>query len=589
MWKYIGKIFINLTFVTVLYLVSYTNLDTNAAFQLQHLSQFFFNRHNLTRNFQEIISFDDYWKWLHTCFTPNIRAESWYNDDPVENMTDFLNDKTTRIIGWATMRQLRLKLNAYCKIPVITRPFISSCKGKYSIFNEDAYSYAPGWVSSTNVSYPTSIKNAFIYRTSAELDSYIYVGDHGTYGSGGYVYEFRGNLNELQENLTILRQLSWLDEKSRAVMIQLNLYNPNVNFFTSVTLLIEILETGEVFPSAYIEPMQMYTEFNNFSSIFYLTIASIYILFIIYFTICECYSIYKLKKKYFRQIRSYIEWGIIICSWTGVGVYIWRYHEANRIGNYFRYTNGTQYINLQFATYVNNLLTFLLGFCCFFGTVRLLQLFDIYPRINIFSRTLRRAFKDLVSFSIMYFLLFSAFAILFYLLFVSDMKSCSTIILTSNMLFQMILLKFDTSDLLQADAFLGPFVFTLFIYFCVFIGYTMFIVIINIHFRFIRRDTIRQELHSPNIPLFIIKDIAKRLGFKKATVTPLPQPISVVIHSKHKTPVEQLPDKFKKLIIAIDKIYPTHTESDITENNQITTMSNFNTQRKRRRKRHIIY
>ncbi|CAF1140752.1 unnamed protein product [Adineta steineri] len=589
MWKYIGKIFINLIFVTVLYLVSYTNLDTNAAYQLQHLSQFFFNRHNLTRNFQEIISFDDYWEWLHTCFTPNIRAESWYNGDPVENMTDFLNDKTTRIIGWATMRQLRLKLDAYCKIPVITRPFISSCKGKYSIFNEDAYSYAPGWVSSTNVSYPTSIKNAFIYRTSAELDSYIYVGDHGTYGSGGYVYEFRGNLNELQENLTLLRQLSWLDEKSRAVMIQLNLYNPNVNFFTSVTLLTEIMETGEVFPSAYIEPMQMYTEFNDFSSIFYLIIASIYILFIIYFTICECYSIYKLKKKYFRQIRSYIEWGIIICSWTGVGVYIWRYDEANRIGNYFRYTNGTQYINLQFATYVNNLLTFLLGFCCFFGTVRLLQLFDIYPRINIFSRTLRRAFKDLVSFSIMYFLLFSAFAILFYLLFVSDMESCSTIILTSNMLFQMILLKFDTSDLLQADAFLGPFVFTLFIYFCVFIGYTMFIVIINIHFRFIRRETIRQELHSPNIPLFIIKDIAKRLGFRKGTITPLPQPISVVIHSKHKTPVEQLPDKFKKLIIAIDKIYPTHTESDITENNQITTMSNFNTQRKRRRKRHIIY
>jgi polycystin 1L2 len=405
-----------------------------------------------------------------------------------------------------------LKIDTSCKVPRIMRSLINSCKGSYSTFSDERRSFAPGWVISTNETYSSSIRNSFIYRSSAELDSYIYVGDYGTYGGGGYVYEFHGDLNDLQDNLTVLRQLTWIDEESRAIMIQMNLYNPNVKLFTSVTLLIEISDTGEVFPSARIEPMQMYNEFKNFSSIFYLIIAFIYILFITYFTFVEIYGVFKLKKKYFRQLRPYIEWGIIGCSWGGVGVYVWRYHEVNRIGEYFRETNGSQYINLQLAAYVNDILTYILGFCCFFGTIRLLSLFDIYPRINIFSRTFHRAFKDIASFTFMFLLLFSGFVILFYLLFVSKMRSCSSILQTSGMLFQMLLLEFDFNGIRNADAFLGPFVFALFIYFCVFICFTMFIVIILKHFRYVRTEMQKTGNTQPDILTFIIRDIAKRIG-----------------------------------------------------------------------------
>ncbi len=166
--------------------------------------------------------------------------------------------------------------------------------------------------------------------------------------------------------MSFIHELSWIDEESRAIMIQLNLYNPNVKFFTSVTLLIEISVTGEVFSSAHIAPIQMYIELNNFSSIFYLIIALIYIIFISYMTIREIYSIIQMKTKYFHQIHVYIEWGILVCSWASVGIYFWRYSETNRIEKYFRQTKGLQCINLQCVVYVNDVLTFLLGFCCFF-------------------------------------------------------------------------------------------------------------------------------------------------------------------------------------------------------------------------------
>lgn len=47
------------------------------------------------------------------------------------------------------------------------------------------------------------------------------------------------------------------------------------------------------------------------------------------------------------------------------------------------------------------------------------------------------------------------------------------------MLFEMTLLKFDSTDLILASTFLGPFCFSLFIIIIVFICMSMFISIIN--------------------------------------------------------------------------------------------------------------
>ena len=70
-------------------------------------------------------------------------------------------------------------------------------------------------------------------------------------------------------------------------------------------------------------------------------------IFIIYFMLMQIRLLFRLKWKYFYEFWSLIEIGIIICSWMGVGIYIWRYHECSRIGKLFKETNGYIYINLQ--------------------------------------------------------------------------------------------------------------------------------------------------------------------------------------------------------------------------------------------------
>ncbi len=148
------------------------------------------------------------------------------------------------------MRQLRVKSHQ-CQ----DRQIVSiSCEDDYSFSNEEKTSFDPGWNNQTTQLYSSSIQQAFKYQNGDELDSYITKGKHGTYGTGGYVYEFRGRLSELRNNLSELHQLEWINNQTRAVIIQFNLYNPNVQLFTSIKLLIEFLSSSGLSTESHFEP-----------------------------------------------------------------------------------------------------------------------------------------------------------------------------------------------------------------------------------------------------------------------------------------------------------------------------------------------
>ncbi len=147
------------------------------------------------------------------------------------------------------MRQLRIK-SSLCSYPKLR----FNCIEDYNIKNEEKDSFAPGWINETIGEYSSSILQAFQYQSSEELGTYSYE----SYSGNGYVYVFRGRLSDLQSNLSELHQLEWIDNYTRAVIIQMSLYNPNVELFTSATFLIELLAAGGISTTARFEPMDFY-------------------------------------------------------------------------------------------------------------------------------------------------------------------------------------------------------------------------------------------------------------------------------------------------------------------------------------------
>ncbi len=222
---------------------------------------------------------------------------------------------------------------------------------------------------------------------------------------------------------------------------------------------------------------------------------------------------FRLKLNYIYEFWSLIEVGIIICSWMGVGIYVWRYHECSRIGQLFKTTNGYVYINLQLASYVNEFLGFLYGFCCFFGTIKLIRLCRFNQSIYLFIQILHQAAKELISFGIMFSIVYFAFLCLFYLLFQSKVPYCSTVLQTAEMLFQMTALRFNAYQLTEAAAFLGPFSFSLFIFLVVFVCMSMVISIVNQNFHQVREN--HQHGNDPEIYSFIFERFLRWTGKRK--------------------------------------------------------------------------
>ncbi|UJR27333.1 hypothetical protein I4U23_008626 [Adineta vaga] len=559
MWEIVRELIAYSSFLWILYLVSYSNRDPNAFFLMQHLREDLLDLNSKTNDYTKIYRLDQYWDWVNDGFLPRIRAGNWYNSDPPSNLAGFIGDKSNRILGWATMRQLRVMPDS-CKILKSFKNIIKSCEAGYSMFNEDQRSYYPGWSSIYNSTvgsmsnYSSAISKAFMYNKSDSLDTYTYVGEHATYGAGGYVYEFRGKMSEMIGNISTLKQLSWIDMQTRGVMIQMSLYNPNVNLFILVTILAEFLPTGGIYPTARIEPVTLLNDFQGFG-LFKLLCSIVYMIFIIYYMQREIRAMFTRRMAYFRDFWSYIEIGIIACSWAGLGVYVWRIREANRVGELFRTTKGYAYVNLQLATYVNDSLTFLLGFCCFFGTVKFLRLLRFNQRISMLSSTLSYAFKDLLSFTVMFSILYLGYLALFFLLFHSKIWACSDPIKAAQMLFEMMLLKFDVSDLYAADIFLGPFCFTLFVIFVVFICMSMFISIISDAFRLVRNNiTLQNNEHE--IVGFIFNQVKKWTGVGKTQEMDrlhLNPYDGSRVH--YHDPVTSFPDKMDELIVALNKIY----------------------------------
>ncbi|UJR09103.1 hypothetical protein I4U23_013350 [Adineta vaga] len=548
MWSIIREFLIYVIFATLIFVITYGNREANSFHQVNHLRSYLFNTRQSTVDYTKILTIEQYWNWLENSFVDNLRAQQWYNGDAARYLNGYLNDKSNRLIGWAMMRQLRIKTELCDDQRLMMR-----CEHSYSIFNEDKRSFEPGWINETTMvmmsggNYSSSIMKAFRYRSSDELDTYAYVGEHETYRGGGYVYEFRGSLSDMKKNLSQLHQLEWIDSKTRAVFIQMTLYNPNVKLLTSVTLLTEFLLTGGVFPSARFDPINFYT----FTSVLQIVCTILYMLFIIYFMKVEIQSVIQLKTRYFRQFWSIIQIGIIVSSWTSVGVYIWRFRESARVSNLFEKTNGYVYINLQLAAYVNDILTYLLGYCCFFGMIKFVHFFRFNHRVSLFTETLRIAANELIQFFLMFSIVYMSYLTLFYLLFVSKLSSCSSLLSTAQMLFEITLMKFDATELIEAGAFLGPFCFTLFIFVVVFVCLSMFLSIINDSFRRAKETRIEDQI----ILSFMWKKFIQYTGLRKPSPSEVYAERDRRMRSLFFDPIEHFPRKIDELLAAIDRIY----------------------------------
>ncbi|CAF1333993.1 unnamed protein product [Adineta steineri] len=200
--------------------------------------------------------------------------------------------------------------------------------------------------------------------------------------------------------------------------------------------------------------------------------------------------------------------------------------------------------------YVDDVLTSLLGFCCFFGTIKFIKFIRFNKSLRIFVQTLKYVTKDIISFSFMFSIVFMSFLSLFYLLFNSNIESCSSLLSTAQMLFEITLMNFDATDFTGADPFLGPFCFFNFYYYCCFQTPIEDQQILSYMLKKFLNWTRKNYLISLNKSyLFDILDL------RRPNVEEIYELQDSRMRSQYFDPIEHFPDKIDQLLEAIDRIY----------------------------------
>ncbi|XP_030654815.1 polycystin-1-like isoform X3 [Nomascus leucogenys] len=159
-----------------------------------------------SRAFLAITRSEELWPWMAHVLLPYVHG-----------------NQSSPELGPPRLRQVRLQ-EALCPDPPGPRVHTCSAAGGFSTSDYDV-----GWESPHNGS------GTWAYSAPDLLGAWSW-GSCAVYDSGGYVQELGLSLEESRDRLRFLQLHNWLDNRSRAVFVELTRYSPAVGLHAAVTL-----------------------------------------------------------------------------------------------------------------------------------------------------------------------------------------------------------------------------------------------------------------------------------------------------------------------------------------------------------------
>ncbi|KAH9502510.1 hypothetical protein Btru_068871, partial [Bulinus truncatus] len=413
MWSVIREVIMYAFFLWILMLISYRQLGAGNFLYKDNMKRIFIDTLDTDINFLSLNNRDDFWKWANSGLLSGLRAGPYYNDYPPFKLRAYINDKVSRILGYATMRQLRVKPDQ-CKVPDPFQRVIHECNTMYNMLTQEERTYNIGWQPRGSNDLSNLTRTEYSYSSAEKLNGYPYWGILSLYSGGGYVVPLEGSKNELRDLFANLQSEQWIDRYTRAVFIEFTTYNPQINLFAINTLLAEFDQTGGLVPSYRFEPA-MLLPYMTSAMLFQFVCEGVYMLFTVVFIVRELRSLIKSKLAYFLSFWNLVEIGIIAMSLAAIVIYFYRLIMTNNLTKTFKDTNGNGYVKFQYVGYWNEMFSYMIGFLIFFATLKFLKLLRFNKKISMLSATLQHSARGLLHFGLIFTIVFMAFSQLFYI------------------------------------------------------------------------------------------------------------------------------------------------------------------------------
>ncbi|CAH1239179.1 PKDREJ [Branchiostoma lanceolatum] len=311
-------------FLTVLLVMSYVERSTMAYHMTQNIQNTIIGGGEVS--FSEVKDISSFWTWMNLSFIPVMYGASMNNVK--DNQEDAL--QFSYLVGPVQLRNIRIKPDLNCQIPVQMMAVESHCNLPYSEGVADTHNYIQGWIpdnSTDNTTDDVCTENPvpsdatrsptyshcddgqemWKYTFVSFANGFPYVGQHGIYRGGGYVASL-GTTNQSSSNITAyLQQHSWLDNQTRAVFIEVTLYNPHVDLFSVFSIAVEFTNTGGVYRSSEAVTLRL----RQHDAVLLLVLRGFLALFLVYFAFTEAKKLFVRPLDYVIEVWNWMELFIV--------------------------------------------------------------------------------------------------------------------------------------------------------------------------------------------------------------------------------------------------------------------------------------
>lgn len=423
---------------------------------------------------------------------------------------------------------------------------VNECNEDYSALNQEKGSYDIKWkaLNSQNSTTFAYVQNAFKYTQSSQIDSYPYIAKVNTYYGGGYVFKMIGNATYLSESLPMLEQEEWIDKQTAALFIEFTLYNPNINLYQYCSIVFEILSSGSFVNSALFLPLDL-NSIELIEAKYLLGVA--YLVCVLILMVIEGTRLYKLRLQYFKIAYNYIDFIIIVFSWTSFSMFLYRLYASYSINTLLKKKGlRNKFINLQSIASYDQFLTYFLAFCAAFVTLRFIKVLRFNQRVILFIEAFKRSLKDLFSFGIVFLVVFMSFVQAIYILLNSQTYEFSSINRSMETCFQIILGKFNSNTFILSNSVLTPILFAFYNVVMLFVMMNIFVSILMEHYNLTRGDeNLKKE--DPRLFNYVMSKIKPLIFWKKDKKIEDEKHVYLNI-------IEGLPSRFDDFLIRYTKV-----------------------------------
>ncbi|XP_061191524.1 uncharacterized protein LOC133199666 [Saccostrea echinata] len=496
-------------FAFIMFSISYIHKDQRSFLLKQNVHNILVKDPVSYNKFANVNKTIDYFNWLNNTVVPHLYpSRDWSNNSFPS--APWVGDLVNIRVGTAKLRQVRVT-----EEPCISYIFhiVRPCIREYQDKNIETRNFYPYWRLQKSLSRtPQSLRRAWKY--SSEDEGIDVPGEIHMYKPGGYVIMLPRSLTEAHDLVNHLVEYRWVDRHTRALFLELNLYNPNINIFTYAMFIAEFIETGGILPWSNIWVFRP-NEFTGALGTYALLCYLVFLIFLCLGTFRVIKELYQRRLKFLKQIWNLVDMTCIVLSYIGIVVFSIRLDKANETIPKAKELSNDTFDGFQTVFLWDFAFNCIVGVLTFITTLRILRILGYNRRLTEIVRVITSSARDLIGFGLVFSIIYSAYVIFGFLIYGTSLSEYNTVFKSFGTLTNSLIGKNRLDMMIHVAPEAASFFYFTYTFCVIFTLLTMFSAILNYSIRKVRHQS-RQNPETYGILDILSSSISNLFGMAMA-------------------------------------------------------------------------